>query len=168
MSTRKQRRSQPLQLRPLAPKSPSHPEPAVQHKLQLGYQDTEAPITHMGDAEPQHPATSQSYTLFAPSSHDFTSHAAARSLEYVVDPYTNIDSDRAPSASVNGGLHEGDLASGARIDTSEIVGCSTGHQLYGDFQPLQNRHEQGYYWIPTLHASEDAVIGAHQGLPHLT
>jgi len=198
MSTRKAQKccSQPPsqynlpQLRPLAPKLPGHPVSPVQHRPQLEHQnirneqDTEALTTHKADFGLQHPATSQPYIPSVPSSHDFTLPSLLspnttftnleRKQPVVVNPCTNIYSDRFLLTSAYGGfqgLAQGNLASG--VDTHGSVDLSTQHLLYGDLQlqeTTQNPQGQNF-WMPTLHAPEDSVwvamaqptIGVDQG-----
>jgi len=184
MSTHPRRQRRSLQLRLLAPKG----EIPVQYRLHNNIQDqqpTEGPDL-ANDVNLQQPATSQPCVpLTAVSSgHDFTSSSTRqpnstfsifeRTQHPVVAPWTNIYSNASPSTSAYGGFPE--LAHGNEVpgvDAHENIGLLTQHLLYGDVQlqeTFQNRQRQDY-WIPTLHALEDAVwanmaqptIGAHQG-----
>jgi len=154
------------QLRPLAPKLPSHPVSPVQHMLQLehhniwGEQDTEGSTTAMANFKPQHVAASQPYIPSVSSGHVFTSSPLL-----------------SPLASADDGFPElacGTLLSRAPVVTScgENYGLSTHHLPYGNLQFWETiQHRQGQdNWVPTLDASEVSVwtaaaqpiFGVHQ------
>jgi len=201
MSThkRQQRCSQPPsqyilpRLPPLVSKSRCHLVSPVQHRVQLVHQnirseDTEAPTTQTANVELQHQRLRNHISIPAvPSSHDFTSPSLRLQLPHstvsspkqkqsrsvVVDPCTNMYSDRVQAYGSFGfpGFSRGNLVSG--MDTRESATLSTEHLLYSDLQlqeTIQNQQSQNY-WIPILHAPEDVVwaamaqptLGVHQG-----
>jgi len=152
------------QLRLLAPKLPGHLVSPVQQRLQLEHniwdeRDTEGHMAATANAKLQLLASSQSYIPSVPSRHGFT-------LSPLHPPLTSADNCLPELVGEN-------LLSGTPVVTSESHDFSTQHLPYGNLQfqeTLQNRQVQDY-WIPMLHAPEDAVwaamaqptIGTHPG-----
>lgn len=153
------------QLRPLVPKGTAPFPHPVQHRLHLEHNNiwNERDTVAVVNVKSKHSAvTSQSYTHLKPvsSGHGSTLRPLERKQYATVCP--NMYSNRVPLIPADDCFPElapGDTLLGARLVAHEVLGLWAQHLPHCSSQrqeTTQNRRG-GDYYIPKLHAPEDAV-----------